>query len=114
MSQDPKHPNHAPRRSTPTLPQTWLTRVPRGRSPSWGYADAAYTDDIRAATREMRSALVDGSGTEVLSAYVNYAFGDETLAEVYGHEPWKVRKLQRLKARYDPEGAFNFYMPIRG
>lgn len=84
----------------------------RGRSPTWGYADAAWTDDIIIATKAMRSALVAGSGTDVLSAYVNYSFGDETVPEVYGHEPKNLKKLRRLKKKYDPEGAFNFYMPI--
>lgn len=84
----------------------------RGRSAAWGYADAAYISDVRAATREMREALLEGSGSDVLSAYVNYAFGDETLPELYGHEPWRLRELRRLKEKYDSGGAFSFYMPI--
>lgn len=60
----------------------------------------------------MRQALVEGSGEGRLNAYVNYAFGDETLPEMYGHESWRLEKLSRLKKQYDPLGRFNFYAPI--
>lgn len=62
----------------------------------------------------MRKILVEGSGYDQLVAYVNYADGDETLEEVYGHEPWRMRKLKGLKEKYDPRGVFNFYVPIEG
>lgn len=77
-----------------------------------GPQDPAYSDDIRAATKEMRSAVVERSGSDLLSAYVTYTFGDETLQEVYVHEPWRLQRLRGLKAKYDPRGAFNFYEPI--
>jgi hypothetical protein len=62
---------------------------------------------------EMRRILVEASHAK-LHAYVNYAFGDETLQEMYGHEPWRVSKLKDLKKKYDPSGKFNFYAPIEG
>lgn len=80
----------------------------------WGYKDPAYTSEIKAATREIREVLVEGSGSDQLFAYVNYADGDETLEEVYGHEPWRLQKLRSLKKKYDPAGVFNFYVPIHG
>jgi len=60
----------------------------------------------------MRKALLDGSGSKELHAYVNYAFGDETLQEMYGFETWRVPRLRGLKKKYDPDGRFNYYAPI--
>jgi hypothetical protein len=62
----------------------------------------------------MRQILLDGSESQKLRAYVNYAFGDETLPEMYGDEPWRLQKLRKLKKKYDPKGRFNFYAPIVG
>lgn len=44
--------------------------------------------------------------------YVNYAFGDEPLEQMYGSEPWRLETLRATKAKYDPENAFRFYNPI--
>ena len=44
--------------------------------------------------------------------YLNYAFGDESLEELYGFEPWRLKKLRNVKQEYDPHGRFNFYGPI--
>ncbi|SPO06762.1 related to oxidoreductase [Cephalotrichum gorgonifer] len=81
-------------------------------SPQLGYTNPAHSNDILAANKDMRRAIVEGSGSEQLNAYVNYASGDESLPELYGHEPWRMRKLRELKRKYDPTGKFNFYMPI--
>ncbi|PVH70236.1 FAD-binding domain-containing protein [Cadophora sp. DSE1049] len=82
------------------------------QSPVWGYTDPSLSAEIIAVSKEMRRILVDASGSNKLHAYVNYAFGDETLPEMYGHEPWRVKKLKQLKKKYDPNGRFNFYAPI--
>lgn len=82
------------------------------RSPIWGYTDPSIADEVIAAGKEIRKVLVEGSGSRQLHAYVNYAFGDETLPEMYGHEPWRVAKLKELKQKFDPTGKFNFYAPI--
>jgi hypothetical protein len=60
----------------------------------------------------MRGAMLKNTGKPLL-AYVNYARGDEKLEEIYGHEHWRLKKLKKLKAEYDPFGRFNFYAPIR-
>ena len=46
--------------------------------------------------------------------YVNYAQGHdyETLESIYGYEPWRLHRLRSLKATYDPENRFRFYVPI--
>jgi hypothetical protein len=47
-------------------------------------------------------------------AYVNYANGFESLPDIYGHEPWRLRRLRALKAAYDPNNKFKYYNPIVG
>ncbi|KAL4942708.1 hypothetical protein BDV06DRAFT_235239 [Aspergillus oleicola] len=54
----------------------------------------------------------EGQPTRRPSAYVNYASGRESLEEMYGYEPWRLERLRRLKAQYDPEGRFSYYNPI--
>ena len=59
----------------------------------------------------MRDAIAEAAGQEV-NAYVNYATGEESVEEMYGHETWRTEKLRRLKREVDPEGRFGFYNPI--
>jgi hypothetical protein len=59
--------------------------------------------------KDLRKALAGG---EELHAYVNYAHGDESLEEVYGHQKWRLERLKQLKKKYDPENRFGFYSPI--
>ncbi|KAL2833994.1 FAD-binding domain-containing protein [Aspergillus pseudoustus] len=49
-----------------------------------------------------------GQPTRKPHAYVNYASGTESLEETYGHEPWRLRWLRKLKAQDDPEGRFSY------
>lgn len=57
--------------------------------------------------------MQSGTNGRPLSAYVNYAHGDEPLEAVYGYEPWRLARLRKLKKRYDPDFKFRFYNPIR-
>jgi FAD/FMN-containing dehydrogenase len=59
----------------------------------------------------IQKALLKGTGWTKRHIYVNYANGNESVAEIYG-EPWRVQKLKRLKKQYDPNGRFNFYNPL--
>ena len=43
------------------------------------------------------------------SSYINFAFGDEQLATVYGQN---VPRLQKIKAQYDPAGRFSQFFPL--
>ena len=61
--------------------------------------------------KQMRDVIAMASGQK-LNAYVNYAVGNESLEEMYGHERWRLEKLRRLKREYDPKGRFGFYNPI--
>lgn len=56
---------------------------------------------------ELRSDMAATSGYDNLTVYLNYAYGDETLEQIFGEE--KLPKLASLKAEYDPTNAFGFY-----
>ncbi|KAL8736007.1 MAG: hypothetical protein Q9166_000569 [cf. Caloplaca sp. 2 TL-2023] len=47
-----------------------------------------------------------------VTAYLNYANGDETLEARYGYESWRLERLRGLKKQYDPNNKFRFYNPI--
>lgn len=61
---------------------------------------------------KLRNILFEGSGSNQLHAYVNYAYGDETQQEWYGYDDWRQSKLHQLKDQYDPDGEFSFFAPI--
>jgi hypothetical protein len=60
----------------------------------------------------LRNILHAGSGQVTKRTYVNYAFGTESVKEIYGDELWRQKKLTALKKKYDPNRMFNFYAPI--
>lgn len=62
---------------------------------------------------DIRKILQRTSGHKELRAYLNYAFGNETFAELYGSEE-RVAKLQGLKRIYDPQNVFRFFGPPGG
>ncbi|CAG9948945.1 unnamed protein product [Clonostachys rosea f. rosea IK726] len=63
--------------------------------------------------RTLRQILLEASDDPGrLRAYVNYAHGDEDLREVYGWEEWRLEKLRKLKAEWDPENKMAYYVPI--
>ncbi|KAL9018643.1 MAG: hypothetical protein Q9185_004054 [Variospora sp. 1 TL-2023] len=49
-----------------------------------------------------------------LSVHTNFAFGYETLQQIYGYEPWRLERLLALKKEWDPRGRFAFYNPLVG
>ncbi|KAJ0117378.1 hypothetical protein J7T55_003792 [Diaporthe amygdali] len=59
----------------------------------------------------LRRASLNGSG-QPLHAYVNYAHGDESPEALYGYEDWRLWRLRRLKAKFDPFLKFGYYAPI--
>ena len=61
---------------------------------------------------EVRDQWNAGQPNRSVDAYINYATGLETLEEHYGHESWRIERLRRLKARYDPNNRFRYYNPI--
>jgi hypothetical protein len=63
--------------------------------------------------RKLRGLLLEASDDpEHLRAYVNYAHGDESLEDMYGHKSWRIERLRGLKKKWDPENRMRFYAPI--
>jgi hypothetical protein len=60
---------------------------------------------------ELRGYLVDGTrSTGGGHAYVNYAYGGESLEEIYGKDG--LERLLGLKRKYDPHNRFRYYAPL--
>ncbi|GAD92299.1 FAD binding domain-containing protein [Paecilomyces variotii No. 5] len=69
-------------------------------------------EEARVFGESLRHIIFEGSDQEKLYAYVNYASGVETPESMYGYEPWRLERLRRLKAKYDPNDRFSFYAPF--
>ncbi|KNG44194.1 FAD-binding domain-containing protein [Stemphylium lycopersici] len=72
----------------------------------------AQDESVRELGVQLRNIIQEGTGSEELHTYVNYAYGNEGPESWYGYESWRQEKLQTLKEKYDPEGKFSFYAPI--
>ncbi|RYP45210.1 hypothetical protein DL768_008403 [Monosporascus sp. mg162] len=46
------------------------------------------------------------------TVYSNYATGVESIESIYGYEPWRLERLLGLKAKYDPNNRFRYYVPL--
>ncbi|KAK6200721.1 hypothetical protein LQW54_009602 [Pestalotiopsis sp. IQ-011] len=56
--------------------------------------------------KKLRDELAATSGYSGLSAYVNYAWGDETLEQIYRKD--KLERLVSVKQKWDPTNVFGF------
>jgi len=75
--------------------------------------DAKIDPIAKAFGATMRQYLLDGTEDPgKLRAYVNYAYGDETMQAMYGWEEWRLTKLRELKKVWDPESRMRWYNPI--
>ncbi|KAL8768213.1 MAG: hypothetical protein Q9209_005522 [Squamulea sp. 1 TL-2023] len=74
------------------------------------YAPFSISDDIAPQYgHQIRDLFHAGDGPGgPLNTYVNYAYGDETLEQMYGYEEWRIQKLRALKKKWDPYGRFNW------
>jgi hypothetical protein len=72
----------------------------------------AQDEEVKQLGTRLREILWEGTGSEELHTYVNYAYGDEGPQSWYGYEGWRQEKLRMLKNKYDPKGRFSFYAPI--
>ena len=62
-----------------------------------------------------KKTFIQISGYGRLHQYVNYGNTTKTsdpVEALYGYEPWRLRKLRGLKAKYDPDGVFSWYQPF--
>lgn len=80
-------------------------------SPVIIYFDSALDDQAVQAGQELREIALEGKPGS-LNAYVNYAHGDETEEDWYGHESWRIDRLTCLKKKYDPYNRLIYYAPI--
>ncbi|KAI2620857.1 hypothetical protein GGS21DRAFT_541800 [Xylaria nigripes] len=62
--------------------------------------------------KEIQNEWNAGQPERTVNVYVNYANGMESIEERYGHEAWRIERLQNLKAKYDPQNKFRFFNPI--
>ncbi|KAL4962071.1 uncharacterized protein BDV14DRAFT_191878 [Aspergillus stella-maris] len=62
--------------------------------------------------RDLQQLFVEGQPGLEQHRYVNYAFGDDPLEQMYGYWPWRLGRLRAAKAMYDSNNAFCFYNPI--
>jgi hypothetical protein len=74
--------------------------------------DSSLDAEAIAIGKQITQFWADGQPQRQQHTYVNYAFGDEPLEQMYGDEPWRLKKLRAAKAKYDPHNAFRFYNPI--
>jgi hypothetical protein len=75
------------------------------------YFDPSLDDEAVQAGQQLRALALEGKSGP-LNAYVNYAHGDETNEDWYGHESWRIQRLQGLKKKYDPHNKLSYYAPI--
>ncbi|CEJ91818.1 hypothetical protein VHEMI07507 [[Torrubiella] hemipterigena] len=68
--------------------------------------------EAAAAGQELRDIIYQGSGSDEMHAYVNYAYETEPPKNLYGTEDWRQQRLLDLKNKYDPQRRFNFFGPI--
>ncbi|KAJ4318684.1 hypothetical protein N0V94_004301 [Neodidymelliopsis sp. IMI 364377] len=83
----------------------------------WDGDDVEDVNDAYAYASAIRNALsigVDRSVDKKRHCYVNYANGEETRAEMYGYERWRLARLRELKMKWDPKNRFAFYNPVVG
>nr|BDX35617.1 FAD-linked oxidoreductase StrQ [Stachybotrys sp.] len=76
--------------------------------------DPAHLEAAEEWAREAWDLWAEGQDASYPRSYVNYAIGQpyETVESVYGYEPWRLERLRALKAGYDPNNRFRFYVPI--
>jgi hypothetical protein len=54
----------------------------------------------------LRDEIAATSGYSGVSAYINYAWGDETLEQIYRED--KLPRLAALKQKWDPNNVFAY------
>ncbi|KAI0882108.1 FAD-binding domain-containing protein [Annulohypoxylon maeteangense] len=74
---------------------------------AWTEPGNPVEESANALARELRLDIVATSGYPDLSVYVNYAYGDETLEQIYGKD--KLPRLAKLKKEWDPDSVFKYH-----
>jgi hypothetical protein len=74
--------------------------------------DAVQDAAVKDLGNKLRELIQEGTGSNELHVYVNYAYGTEGPKSWYGFETERQDRLKALKEKYDPTGKFSFYGPI--
>ncbi|KAI0126049.1 hypothetical protein BJ170DRAFT_725845 [Xylariales sp. AK1849] len=74
-------------------------------SPVLIYLKTSLDEHAIEAEKHLGRILLEGSGFSNLYAYVNYAHGDQTIEELYGHEAWRIQKLESLNVNIRRTGS---------
>ncbi|ETS74975.1 hypothetical protein PFICI_13459 [Pestalotiopsis fici W106-1] len=72
----------------------------------WTGLDNPLGETANTLAKKLRDELAAKSGYDGLSAYVNYAWGDETLEQIYRKD--KLERLVALKKQWDPANVFGY------
>lgn len=72
----------------------------------WPGLTSPFGETANTFAKGLRDELAATSGYNGLSAYVNYAWGDETLEQIYREN--KLERLVSLKQKWDPTNVFGF------
>lgn len=104
--------SHAVREANPSSGAYGLRQDKLLLAPALLYSRSEALDEkARKYGEEMRQILIDGAKNMGGShSYVNYAYGGESLEEVYGTK--ELERLLALKRKYDPHNRFGFYAPL--
>ncbi|OJK01933.1 hypothetical protein ASPACDRAFT_50727 [Aspergillus aculeatus ATCC 16872] len=73
------------------------------------YQDPALDASARQWAGDVRAVWRETSGLSGNSTYINFAFGDESLEDIYGDN---LERLRLLKKVYDPQNRFNQFFPL--
>lgn len=74
------------------------------------YTDPSLDPVVSELSNRIRSKLQATSGYDTPRVYVNYNHGDEPASEWWGEA--NLRRLQALKAKWDPHGLFGKGAPL--
>ncbi|CAO2650808.1 Nn.00g091050.m01.CDS01 [Neocucurbitaria sp. VM-36] len=74
--------------------------------------DKARDTAVEQLGNKLREIIREGTGSNEVHSYVNYAYGNEGPKGWYGYETWRQDRLKALKKKYDAKGKFSFYGPI--
>ncbi|KAJ3540529.1 hypothetical protein NM208_g5025 [Fusarium decemcellulare] len=74
-----------------------------------GHVDSSSDAAVEAYSSRVRELWRSTSGFEPQRTYINFAYGDESLEEIYGES---LPRLRQLKKHWDPKGRFDQWFAI--
>lgn len=91
-----------------------MSKLTQVRIVQAAYKDLSLRAELDGWLKQQQSLMIESSGYGRLQQYVNYGHGFYDSAEsLYGYDSENMARLLELKDRYDPEGWFDSYQPVR-